>query len=146
VTRMRHEVVIARPPEQVLAYAASARRWPEWHPSSLSVVGPDGPLPTGASFEEDIRAGGREGHLTWDVAAYEEGVRWHAWARGTHGLSLDLVYEVFAAPGGTRFVRTLLYAFPGLGMRLANALVLSRRIDRESAASLAILREVIERG
>ena len=46
-------------------------------------------------------------------------------------------------PQGTRFVRTLLYAFPGIVMRLANALVLSRRIERESAASLAILRDVV---
>lgn len=143
---MRHEIVIARPPTTVLAYAASARRWPEWHPSSLSVIGPEGPLAAGASFEEDIRAGGREGHLTWDVAAYEEGVRWHARARGAHGLSLDLVYEVHAVPEGTRFVRTLMYAFPGLAMRIANALVLARRIDQESAASLVILRDVITRG
>ena len=59
---------IARSPPDVLAYAANASRWPEWHPSSLVVVGPEGPLDPGMRFEEDIRAGGREGLLleVWD--------------------------------------------------------------------------------
>lgn len=39
MTPMQHHVDIARSPESVLAYASSASRWPEWHPSSLKVEG-----------------------------------------------------------------------------------------------------------
>lgn len=145
MTRMQHEIWIARSPPDVLAYAANASRWPEWHPSSLVVVGPEGPLDPGMRFEEDIRAGGREGHLSWDVVAHTHGSRWQARARGTHRLALDLTYEVSGTDGGTRFVRTLVYTLPGPIMRIANALVLSRRIRAESAASLVILRDVLER-
>lgn len=146
MTRMQHTVVIARSPLDVLDYAADARRWPEWHPSSLVVVGPEGALPSGATFEEDIRAGGREGHLSWRVTEHVPGARFHAVAHGTHRLTLALTYEVTRHGEGTRFVRTLAYELPGLGMRIANAMVLSRRIRRESVVSLERLRTVLEQG
>ena len=47
--------------------------------------------------------------------------------------------------GGCEFVRTLEYGFDGLLMRLANRLLLSRRIERESQASMQALRAVLER-
>ncbi|BAN49062.1 SRPBCC family protein [Metapseudomonas resinovorans] len=145
MTRMQHDVEIARSPDQVLAYASTATRWPEWHPSSLRVDGPAGPLPAGSHFEEDIHAGGRAGHLSWDVTEYSPGRCWRAVARGTHGLHLELTYECESTPTGTRFVRTLDYGFDGLGMRIANWLVMRRKIDRESAESMAQLKEMAER-
>jgi hypothetical protein len=57
-------------------------------------------------------------------------------------LSLLLTYECAAEGNGTRFVRTLDYRFEGLGMRIANHLLLRRRIDRESAASMLALRDM----
>ncbi len=144
MTIMQHEVEIAGTPDAVLAYACSAGRWPEWHPSSLRVYGPDGPLPAGAVFEEDILAGGRNGHLCWEVLDYVPGQRWRARATGTHALQLLLTYECKPARTGTLFVRTLDYQFPGLLMRLANLLILRRRINRESAESLRILKRVAE--
>ncbi|CAD5110325.1 SRPBCC family protein [Zestomonas carbonaria] len=145
MTVMRHETEIAGSPEQVLAYAATPTRWPEWHPSSLRVKGPGGPLPAGGHFEEDIHAGGRAGHLSWDVDEYLPGQRWRAHANGDHGLSLKLTYECQATAAGTRFVRTLEYAFDNWPMRLANLLVMRKRIDHESEESLRILRDVAER-
>ncbi|AXQ28157.1 SRPBCC family protein [Solimonas sp. K1W22B-7] len=137
MTVMRHHIEIARAPEQVLAYAASATRWPEWHPSSLSVDGPAGPLPAGTCFEEDIEAGGRPGHLHWEVIEYIPGQRWQARAQGNrHGLTLQLTYECHATAGGTQFVRTLEYRMSGLLMQWTNHLLLKRRIARESEASL----------
>jgi len=138
---MQHQIVIAANPIAVLAYASTVSRWPEWHPSSLKVDGDAGPLHAGARFEEDIRAGDRDGHLSWDVEEYLPGRRWSARARGDHGLSLMLTYQCDAEGDGTRFVRTLDYQFSSLGMRIANQLVLKRRIERESAASLAALRD-----
>jgi hypothetical protein len=142
MTRMQHQIEIAANPIAVLAYASTVTSWPQWHPSSLKVDGQDGPLHAGSRFEEDIRAGGREGHLHWVVEEYLPGRRWSARARGDNGLSLVLTYECESEGDGTRFVRTLDYQFSGLGMRIANRLLLKRRIDRESAASLQALREM----
>jgi hypothetical protein len=145
MTRMQHQIVIAGHPIDVLAYASTVTLWPQWHPSSLHIDGPKGPLHAGARFEEDIRAGGREGHLRWEVAQYLPGQRWSARAQGDHGLSLVVTYECEALGKDTRFVRTLEYQFSGLAMRLANRLLLKRRIDRESAASMQALREMAQK-
>jgi len=142
MTRMQHQIVIAANPINVLAYACTVSFWPQWHPSSLHIDGPKGPLHAGARFEEDIRAGGRDGHLRWEVAEYLPGRRWSACAQGDHGLSLVVTYECDAEGNDTRFVRTLEYQFSGLTMRIANRLLLKRRIDRESAASLLALRDM----
>jgi len=142
MTSMQHQINIAGNPIDVLAYASTVTRWPEWHPSSLKVDGPRGSLHAGARFEEDIRAGGREGHLSWVVDEYLPGRRWIARAHGDNGLSLVVTYECTAEGDGTRFVRTLDYQFSGLAMRIANRLLLKRRIDRESAASMQALREM----
>jgi hypothetical protein len=145
MTRLQHPIDIAGEPIAVLAYAASVSRWPEWHPSSLKIDGAQGPLHAGARFEEDIHAGGRAGHLRWEVTEYLPGRRWCARAQGDHGLSLLLTYECSPEGSGTRFVRTLDYRFDGLGMRIANRLLLKRRIERESAASMLALRDMAAR-
>lgn len=145
MTRMQHQVDIPRSAASTLAYAASSRLWPQWHPSSLKVEGDEGPLFAGQGFEEDIHAGGRSGHLSWTVEEYLPGHRWRASARGDHGLHLQVTYE--CQPLGaqhTRFVRTLEYGFDDLLMRLGNQLLFKRRIERESAASLLALCEMAQ--
>ena len=141
MTRMQHQTVIAGRPIEVLAYASTVSLWPQWHPSSLRIDGPKGPLHAGARFEEDIRAGGRDGHLNWEVQEYLPGRRWSARARGDNGLSLVVTYECGAEGDGTRFTRTLEYQFSSLLMRMANRLLLKRRINHESAISMLALRE-----
>lgn len=145
MTRMQHQIAIAGSPIDVLAYASTVTRWPEWHPSSLKIDGQAGPLHAGSRFEEDIRAGGRDGHLSWEVNEYLPGRRWSAQARGDHGLSLVVTYECAAAGYGTQFIRTLEYQFAGVGMRIANQLLLKRRIERESAESMLALREMAQK-
>jgi len=145
MTRMQHTVDIAGDPIAVLAYAATVSRWPEWHPSSLKIDGPSGALHAGARFDEDIHAGGREGHLRWEVTEYLPGRRWCARAQGDQGLSLRLTYECSAHNAATRFVRTLDYQFEGIGLRIANHLLLKRRIERESATSMLALRDMATR-
>ncbi|WP_212624723.1 SRPBCC family protein [Pseudomonas sp. PP3] len=145
MTRMQHQIEIAGNPIDVLAYASNVSRWPEWHPSSLKINGQKGALHAGARFEEDIRAGGRDGHLSWRVDEYLPGRRWSARAEGDNGLSLVVTYECEAEGDSTRFVRTLEYQFSGLAMRIANRLLLRRRIDRESAASMLALREMAQK-
>lgn len=145
MTRMQHQIEIEGKPVDVLAYATTVTRWPEWHPSSLKIDGPAGALHAGARFEEDIRAGGRDGHLCWRVDEYLPGRRWSARAEGDNGLSLKLIYECAAEGNGTRFIRTLEYQFSGLALRIANLLLLKRRIDLESAASMEALRVMAHR-
>lgn len=145
MTRMQHTVDIAGDPIAVLAYAATVSRWPEWHPSSLKIDGPSGALHAGARFDEDIHAGGREGHLRWEVTEYLPGRRWCARAQGDQGLSLQLTYECSTHNAATRFVRTLYYRFEGIGLRIANHLLLKRRIERESATSMLALRDMATR-
>lgn len=144
MTRQQHRIDIARDPISVLAYASTATRWPEWHPSSLKVDGQPGPLHAGSRFEEDIHAGGRAGHLSWEVDEYLPGRRWSARAQGDRGLELLLTYECASEGGGTRFVRTLEYRFSGRLMRLANRLLLKRRIEHESAVSMLALRDMAQ--
>ena len=145
LTRMRHQVEIRGEPHAVLAYAATATRWPEWHPSSLQVFGPAGPVPAGSRFEEDIHAGGRPGHLSWEVLAYQPGLCWQAQARGDHGLWLRVGYECRAAGAErTLFIRNLDYRLEGWFWHLYNRLIASRRVERESRVSLDQLREAIE--
>jgi hypothetical protein len=145
MTRMQHQIEIAGNPIDVLAYASTVSRWPEWHPSSLRINGQKGSLHAGARFEEDIRAGGHDGHLSWVVDEYLPGRRWVAQAHGDQGLSLVLTYECQAEGEATRFVRTLEYQFSGLALRIANRLLLRRRINRESAASMQALREMAQK-
>lgn len=146
MTRMQHQIDIPRHSVALLDYAGTSTRWPEWHPSSLKVEGPSGALPAGARFEEDIHAGGRRGHLSWEVREYLPGYRWSATARGDHGLELLVSYECQPLDAHhTRFVRTLEYRFDGWLMRLGNRLLFSRKIERESADSLLALCEMAQR-
>jgi hypothetical protein len=58
---------------------------------------------------------------------------------------LTLTYECECEGNGTRFVRTLEYQFSGLLMSIANRLLLKRRIDDESAASMLALCEMTQK-
>lgn len=141
----QHRIRIAQSAEHVLEYAAAPSHWPQWHPSSLRIYGREGALFAGERFEEDIHAGGRAGHLRWDVLDYQPAQRWQASARGDHGLQLLLTYECVAVEGGCEFVRTLEYGFDGWLMRVVNALFMRRRIERESQASMQALHDVLAR-
>jgi uncharacterized protein YndB with AHSA1/START domain len=146
MNRMQHEIRIARPPAEVFAYATTPALWPEWHPASLRLQpGAEKPLGVGATFEEDIRTAGREGHLSWVVEECEAGARWAARARADNGAGIFIRYRFEPEASGTRFVRELEYTLPNLLLRLANTLVLRRRIDAESRLSLQQLKERLER-
>lgn len=144
-TAMVHQVEIDGTPADVLAYAGTPACWPQWHPSSRRVFAAPGTLEAGAGFEEDIHAGGRSGHLAWQVIAHAAGAHWQAEARGSHRLWLRVTYLVEPLPGGrTRFERRLVYRLPGFWMGLYNRLVGRRRVERESALSLRQLKERFE--
>lgn len=138
--RMQHHVDIALAPQQVLGYLSTPSRWQEWHPYPVAITAPDGPLPAGSRFGY---TGGRAGKLDWEVidAASRH---WQTRARGRHGLEIDILYECLPAAGGTRVVRTLDYRFTSLFARIADRLVVRRRIERDSIVLLSKLRAVSE--
>ncbi len=70
---------------------------------------------------------------------------WQARAANTAGsLRILLTYECSGGPRGARFVRTLHYHSPNPLLRLANALVMRGRVERESAYSLTLLKRRLE--
>jgi hypothetical protein len=146
-TRLFHAITIARPVDAVVDYASTPARWPEWHPSSLRLYGDvDRPLVAGDVFEEDVRAGGRTGHLKWNVVASERAQRWVAHADVDNGARLVLTYRFAASLGGCAFERELVYDLPSAWLRLLNVLVLRRRIEAESRHSLERLKARLEQG
>ena len=147
LTTLVHHIDIRRTPQEVFDYVTTPGRWPEWHPSSLQ-LGPntDRPLPAGARFHEQVRAGGRSTQLFWHVRVAERPTRWVADAEASNGAQLTLSYSMQPAEGGTRFERRLGYELPSPWLRLLNRLLLRRRIARESAESLRQLKQRMEAG
>lgn len=144
-TCLQHEILIRREPTAVFDYVSTPARWPEWHPSSLGLEpGAEQPLPAGARFEEEIRAGGRRGHLSWTVRSAERPQLWVADAVASNGVRLRLTYRLQPLGASTRFERRLEYVMPNWMWSLANRLVLKRRIDGESEESLRRLKAVLE--
>lgn len=142
---MVHTIAIARPPQAVYDYACAPAHWPRWHPSSLRLYGAvDRPVEAGSGFEEDVRAGGRNGHLKWTVVESVRGKRWLARAEVDNGARLTVGYRFDEAAGGTAFERELVYELPSAWLRLLNVLLLRRRIDAESALSLRQLKACCE--
>lgn len=146
MNRMQHEIRIARAPAEVFAYAATPALWPEWHPASLRLEpGADHPLTVGETFEEDIKTAGRDDHLSWVVEESQPGQVWAARARArNNGARIFIRYRFHAEGDGTRFVRELEYQLQGVLLRIANVLLLRRRIDAESRLSLQQLRQRLE--
>ncbi len=146
-TRMLHTIAIARPREVVFDYACTPAHWPHWHPSSLRLYGiVDAPLAAGAGFEEDVRAGGRSGHLVWTVEEAKRPAHWTARAVVDNGARLTLTYRFAETATGTSFERELVYELPNAWLRVLNVLLLRRRIAAESAQSLQQLKNQLESG
>jgi hypothetical protein len=145
-TRLLHAITIACAPAQAYDYACAPGHWPEWHPSSLRLFGAvDHALPAGATFEEDVRAGGRNGHLRWTVVEAQRPARWIATAEVDNGARLSLTYRFAPHGDGTAFERELAYELSSPWLRVLDALVLRRRIAAESALSLRQLKAALER-
>lgn len=145
MNHMTHNIWIGRPPEAVYRYATTPALWPEWHPASLRLKpGADHPMIQGETFEEDIRTAGKDGHLSWVVEESKAGETWSARAQADNGARIMIRYRFAASEGGTAFQRDLEYELPSLALRIANKLVLKRRIDAESRLSLNQLKQRME--
>ena len=139
------EIAIGEPPATVYAYVTTPANWPKWHPSSRAVHGDAGhPLTVGESVVEDFVVAGQRGTVTWRVVERDSPARWKI-AGTIDGREAGTVsYELAAADGGTRFVRTFVYRRPSLFFALADRFVLRQRIDGESREALQGLKRQLE--
>lgn len=125
------------PPARVYDYVTRPARWKEWHPASLGTPGHgDESLSAGATFEENIRSAGFTRRLHWTVVDSVPPRVWEAHARMADGSAVRLRYELDAEAGGTRFRRTLSYHIRPRLLRLANDLLLWRKVRAESEKAL----------
>ncbi|BBB63014.1 hypothetical protein UNDKW_4741 [Undibacterium sp. KW1] len=146
-THIYNAIEIQRPVRQVFDYACSPTHWPDWHPPSLKLYMDHAGIATsGTRFEEDVRAGGRTGHLVWTVTECQDLQRWTGQATVDNGARLTVSYQFSAAPAGTLFERHLHYDLPNPLLNILNFLILRRRIAEESALSLRQLQAVLEAG
>lgn len=146
-TQIYNAVLIQRPVAEVFRYACTPAHWPDWHPSSLKLYGPVASIATaGTRFEEDVRAGGRTGHLCWTVVDYVDGQLWTGRASADNGASLSVSYKLSVAEGGTLFERHLAYELSSPVLKFLNIFLLRRRIERESEESLQRLQRLLQAG
>lgn len=143
-TSIENTIVMDRPYAQVLAYASSPARWPEWHSQSAKVyVQSQLPLTQGETFEEDIQTALGHNHLTWTVVKSTD-VSWIAHAENqTNGSHIQLQYHVQALGDKTEFKRTLDYTLPNVAFVAINALYLKAKIEEKSEDALKNLQTAI---
>ena len=146
MTRIRSEVMVRRAPEDVYDFLTTPANWVKWHPSTIKVTGDAAhPLDVGETCTEEFVVAGRHGVTDWIVTRRERPSIWVIESRNSSGGSATISYQVAPADGGTRFTRTLEYAMPNALLTLLDALVIRRRVERESQTAVTNLRDLLER-
>ncbi len=145
MTRVRAEATIQRSPQDVFEFVTTPANWPLWHPSSVRVTGDCAHSQiVGERCVEEFIVAGRHGECEWTVLERDAPRRWVIDARPPAGGGARIIYDLTASGVGTQFIRTMDYEMPNAFLELMNALVIRRKIERESAQAVANLREVLE--
>lgn len=144
-TAIRHEVVIAQPPELVFAYVTTPAGWPAWHPSSIAVHGMvDHSLLRGEQVTEDFVVAGYRGQAVWRVLARDAPRRWMIEGEIDGRPAGHVTYRLAPDAGGTRFERELVYPSRHLLFLVMNRLRIRARVEAESAEAVRRLKQVLE--
>jgi uncharacterized protein YndB with AHSA1/START domain len=147
MTRILTSVHIDKPIEQVFDFVTTPGHWPQWHPSSLSVIGAtDHSLEVGEQVTEEFCAAGHRGRALWTVRERAAPRRWVIEGQAEGGGSATITYTLTPCPAGTIFERELVYSMPNALLALLDWLVIRRRIEAESAEALRRLKQVLESG
>ena len=143
MTRIVTTVRIRRPIDEVFAFATTPMNWPAWHPASISVEGGDHPCRVGEEAVEEFVAAGRHGCATWRVTHRDAPHRWRIETE-TPEARAAVEYRLRADETDTLFERDLSYEVSGAWLAVLDALVLRRRMERESRQALQNLKAVLE--
>ncbi|MBV8298851.1 MAG: SRPBCC family protein [Candidatus Eremiobacteraeota bacterium] len=146
MTRISSEATIRRSADEVFDYVTTPANWPQWHPSSIRVTGDAGhSQDVGERCTEEFVVAGQHGVCEWVVLRRDAPSSWVIEARPEAGGRATITYALTPdGGGGTRFTRTLEYEMPNALLAVLDALVIRRRIERESAQAVANLRAVLE--
>ena len=146
MTRIRSEIQLNVPVEEVFDYVTTPGNWPNWHPSSLGVSGAtDHPLEPGEKVTEEYLVAGRRGSVVWTVRERIPPRRWVIEGTVAGGGGGEITYTLTPQDDRTIFERDFVYTMPNALMALLDRLVLRRRVQAESAEALRRLRDVLER-
>jgi uncharacterized protein YndB with AHSA1/START domain len=118
-----HTIEIARPPDEVYAYATDASRFTQWQGDVVSVQVEDGdPLRAGARIVTTRRIGGANRTMVQEVTEVEPPHRWAA--RGVDGPirpSASITVEPVDGGAGSLVTFTLDFEGHGIGVPLVPA-------------------------
>jgi uncharacterized protein YndB with AHSA1/START domain len=139
-------IEIARPPEEVFAYATDPARFPEWQGDVVGVrVEGDGPPGVGCRFTTTRRVGGAERTMTQEVTEHRAPRSWAA--AGVDGpVRPSATITVEALGDGTRSRVTFALDFEGHGIGRPLLPVIRRQAARQAPRSYRTLRQRLEGG
>ena len=136
---------IARPPDEVFAYATDPSRFAEWQRDVVRVrIEGDGPPGVGSRFTTTRRVGGTERSMTQEVTEASAPRHWAA--RAVDGpVRPDATVTVEPlGDGGSRVTFSLDFEGHGIGRPLLP--VVRRQARRAAPVSYRALKELLERG
>lgn len=145
----RHEVRIARPPEEVFAFLADGANNPSWQPpvSETTRVGGDGPVAVGSAFRQRMRHPlGFTVGADYRVTVFDPSRALATVVTSGGPLRPTLAYELRAEEDGGTLVRaTVSYRPGGIARLAAPALALLHPLFAWESAWIEHARDVLER-
>lgn len=145
MTLIRTEIEIARDLQTVYNYVTTPSHWTDWHPSTRKVTGAaDHSLQVGEEVVEDAVVADRSLQVTWRAVERDEPRRWVISTVGGPATGTVTYTLVPSASGGTAFRREFFYPTNSLRFKLADLLIVRRKVQAESAEALRRLKARLE--
>jgi hypothetical protein len=154
MTQLEYEAFIAAPIADIYEYAANPRNWVEWYPGTREVEhAPEGLPCVGDEWEESIKIAGMWMRFTWRATEVESPRAWtiegSAKIQGPLKFAIDggtatLRHRLEERESGTSYRREVTFRMSNPLLRLANRLVLKRKMDAELKGALQCLKRIVE--
>lgn len=140
-----HTIEIARPPDEVYAYATDPSRFTHWQSDVVRVQVESGdPLRAGSRFVTTRRIGGADPTMVQEVTEVEPPRRWAA--RGVDGpIRPTASVAVEAVAGGARSLVTFTLDFEGHGIGVPLVPAVRRMAAKGAPTSHQNLKRLLER-